>query len=400
MKIYLHFENVGIGDCLLLYLNSEDDTYKMLIDCGKYNSSIKKLFEVDYKIKHIDKLIITHFDNDHIIGVIELLKALPDLKINDIWFNCYRHLPKGEEIQLTDFQRKKIEELYQHLNSTNHLIEHDISAENALSLSNILANNSEWLKVWNTLSISLNEKKEYDLGKWGNIRLLSPTTIELEQLEKVFKVEFCKKLYGKAETTSFEKNNEIYELLLRTIDDNTNELPDNEFSISTKLLLNKQLIQAYSREISPIDNTETNRSSIAFIWSINNHSILFLGDSAPDVILEQIREYKLEKGLAEKVLYFDAIKVSHHGSKRNISSELLKEIDSMNFIFCGRSEKRPDEICISKIINRSLPEGIAVRNLIFNNENEVIRNFNRNINIQQELNFTISINTFIEFDWE
>jgi glyoxylase-like metal-dependent hydrolase (beta-lactamase superfamily II) len=36
----------------------------------------------------IELLVVTHIDNDHIVGIIELLKAdHPALKIHDIWFN-------------------------------------------------------------------------------------------------------------------------------------------------------------------------------------------------------------------------------------------------------------------------------------------------------------------------
>ncbi|MEI8273273.1 MAG: MBL fold metallo-hydrolase, partial [Paludibacter sp.] len=101
MKVNLHFENVGIGDCLLLNLRDNGQEFTMLIDCGKYNSKIKELFEKTYKITKLDKLVITHFDDDHIKGVIELLKDRPELKIEDIWFNCFRHLPKDKEIELT-----------------------------------------------------------------------------------------------------------------------------------------------------------------------------------------------------------------------------------------------------------------------------------------------------------
>lgn len=45
----------------------------MLIDCEKNNNKFKKLITDTYKITKLDKLIITHFDDDHIKCVIELL---------------------------------------------------------------------------------------------------------------------------------------------------------------------------------------------------------------------------------------------------------------------------------------------------------------------------------------
>lgn len=396
MKVNLHFENVGIGDCLLLHLRDNGQEFIMLIDCGKYNSKIKELFEETYKITKLDKLVITHFDDDHIKGVIELLKDSPELKIEDIWFNCFRHLPQGNEIELTDFQKTKIEELYSELGSKYKPVETDITAEQSLSLSNILSKNTNWSSSWSDERISVDNQKEFDLGQWGKIHLLSPTDNEIKELENLYKLEFCKKLYGKADDFSSEQRNSIYELLLRTFEDTDTEFPEEEYPISSKQLLNKRAIEDYSKTVVKIDDNETNRSSIAFIWTLNNHKILFLGDSTPDIVLKQIQLHKETNGITDSPLLFDAIKVSHHGSKRNITNELLNEIDSEVYIFSGTSQKRPDEICISKIINRKLPQGIKERKLYFNHKNDIVKNFSDNITIQKQLAFSIIIDSKVE----
>lgn len=396
MEINLHFENVGIGDCLLLNLRDNGQAFTMLVDCGKYNSKIKELFEETYNIKKLDKLVITHFDDDHIKGVIELLKNNPKLEIENIWFNCFRHLPQGEEIELTEFQKVKIEELYSELGSKYKPVETYITAEQSLSLSNTLSKNTNWSSSWNDERISVDNQKEFDLGQWGKIHLLSPTDNEIKELVNLYKLEFCKKLYGKADDYSSKQRNSIYELLLRTFEDMDSEFTEEEYTISSKQLLNRRAVEDYSKKVVTIDDSETNRSSIAFIWTLNNHKILFLGDSTPDIILKQIQSYKEKNSITDTPLLFDAIKVSHHGSKRNITNELLIEIDSEVYIFSGTSQKRPDEICISKIINRKLPQGIKERKLYFNYKNDIVKNFSDNTTIQKQLTFSIIIDSKVE----
>src|SRR5262249_16992352 len=46
---------------------------------------------------HIDLLVATHIDNDHIGGIMDVILDMPaGLTIGDIWFNGYRHLPRSD----------------------------------------------------------------------------------------------------------------------------------------------------------------------------------------------------------------------------------------------------------------------------------------------------------------
>lgn len=396
MKVNLHFECVGEGDCLLLNIYN-NETYNILIDCGKNNSKIKELFK-NYNIAKLDHLIVTHIDNDHIIGLVDLLENNSELKIENIWFNCYQHLPDQESIPLTPFQRKKIESLYNQLPTLYENIEGVISAAKALTLAEILNKNIAWKKVWYQTPISVNERKSWDFNGFGKFEIISPTDKELQDLEEVYKIEFCKKLFGKSNYKEIENSKEIYELLLRILEQEEDLKSDVEYSISAKSILTKRNVIDYSNAITNIDNSPTNRSSIAFIWEMNNHKILFLGDAAPDIILKHIKEKKHEVGI-KQVMLFDAIKVSHHGSNRSISNELLEEIDTEIYIFSGYSSKRPDEITISKIISRPLIEGIKNRTLIFNCENDIVKNFRSNETLKKEYNYDVVIDSKIEWKW-
>ncbi len=88
------------GDCILITIEKED--IHILIDGGTaetYRNYLKtRLIQLKNEGKVIDLLIVTHIDNDHIGGIIELLKENGSdmdskiIRIKNIWHNSYRHL--------------------------------------------------------------------------------------------------------------------------------------------------------------------------------------------------------------------------------------------------------------------------------------------------------------------
>lgn len=88
------------GDCLLITIINED--IHILIDGGTANTYRtylrERLIQLRNDGKAIDLLVVTHIDNDHIGGIIELLKENGSnenphiIEIRNIWHNSYRHL--------------------------------------------------------------------------------------------------------------------------------------------------------------------------------------------------------------------------------------------------------------------------------------------------------------------
>lgn len=72
-----------------------------------------------------------------------------------------------------------------------------------------------------------------------------------------------------------------------------------------------------------------NSSSIAFIAEYNKKNILFLADSNPDIVCEQLDVM----GYTEtNPLIAECVKLGHHGSKYNTTQNLLKRIKTNSFI--------------------------------------------------------------------
>jgi len=88
------------GDCLWLEYGTPPATRLVLIDGGLRPTTAVLLRRLEQArrergvdVLEVELLVVTHIDNDHILGVIELLEnAPPWLKIKDIWFNGRRQL--------------------------------------------------------------------------------------------------------------------------------------------------------------------------------------------------------------------------------------------------------------------------------------------------------------------
>lgn len=99
-------------------------------------------------------------------------------------------------------------------------------------------------------------------------------------------------------------------------------------------------------------------------WEIKK---LLLGDATSGVVIEGIMAYKKKNQIPlETKIYFDAIKVPHHGSDVNLSKELLKHIDNPNWIFCGCTSSAPHLHTLANIIYQPLLDAIQKRKLCFN----------------------------------
>ena len=75
-EIWIEMLPANEGDCILITIPRED--IRMLIDGGTsetYTSCLReRLLQIKEKGKGLDLLVVTHIDNDHIGGIIELLK--------------------------------------------------------------------------------------------------------------------------------------------------------------------------------------------------------------------------------------------------------------------------------------------------------------------------------------
>jgi len=114
-------------------------------------------------------------------------------------------------------------------------------------------------------------------------------------------------------------------------------------------------------------NDLLNSTSIACLIEYKNKKALMLGDAHPEIISKQLKNI-LKKKQIEKI-NIDVIKISHHGSKHNTTSELLSLIYCNRFIIStdgSRPYNHPDIETINKIIIYAINAGFSNIYFYFN----------------------------------
>lgn len=98
-----------------------------------------------------------------------------------------------------------------------------------------------------------------------------------------------------------------------------------------------------------------NNSSTVLLFNIDGHKILFTGDAGKTALLQAVNYAENRGIMLNDLRFFD---VPHHGSKRNISSKILKKIRAENaFVSAAKdSPKHPAK----KVTNGLLKHGTKV----------------------------------------
>ena len=108
------------------------------------------------------------------------------------------------------------------------------------------------------------------------------------------------------------------------------------------------------------DTSVTNKSSLSFLIEYDGKRMLFTGDAVPSDIVQTLSCMGYSK---QNRLKLDVLKVSHHGSRNNTSTELLQMIECRKFLIStdGTRYGHPDKEALARIIyTQDCPE------LIFN----------------------------------
>lgn len=244
------------GDSFLVKFEHKNKKYNILIDCGfksTYNNYIKSELEC---IENLDLLVLTHIDDDHINGAVELFKdydVLKKLNIKNIWFNDLYQIIKnnyGIKIDLATEEEKAL---------SNGSFDEDIGFKSAKTLSNYILE-SKYSNVWNK-EIGLIQckhelyKEVYPINKDIKFVLLSPNSNRIDELFN----EWCNAM--KIEINNLKIDNECINSFYNYFEnyDKFSTIFDEECSC-------KQVDFEKLSEEEFDDDSTANNSSIAFFY--------------------------------------------------------------------------------------------------------------------------------------
>ena len=281
------------GDCLVLEYGSGSGAHRILIDGGlgsKYEVGLGTHLAAPVgDPPQFDIVIVTHVDRDHIDGVIRALRD-QHLHSADIWFNG-----RDEISALVEGSARGVRQ------------GDELSAL-------IPADRRNRVVDGQAIHVPLTGPVHFELPGDASCTLLSPSRKRLE------------KLLAKWPDP------------LRVVDDATEDL------------LNR-LDDPLPRGPGEFgeDSSVANGSSIAFLFEVGDVSLLLTGDAFASDLEATIGQLIAQRGVPK--LRVDLFKLSHHGSRQNMTDGLLDLIDPGAVLVCtdGSKFRHPDEDALQKI---------------------------------------------------
>lgn len=358
-QIEIYVFQAGEGDSFLITIINREKEINLLIDCGTYATYDqyirKKLLDMAQNGREIDYLILTHIHSDHIGGAIPFLKE--NGSSNDAKVIPIRHILYNGflGLQMQHYQdglcsgREKM--IYQGICGKRAAIlskkcdKKLITLNEELCLSKLLLDGGyDWNDGGGILpkKIVTNQFGKIDVEENISIQLLSPGLNELIAMNQEWE-KYLKRIYSKIHFDDNSLTRSAYEAFQYILN-------EKEYEEITQLIgqpiPDREGIERLASSKGNYDYTHENSSSIAFLLQVDKKRLLFLGDSCIGICYRKLRDLY---GIGETEM--DLIKLSHHGSERNISERFLRQFGSENYLIsAGTGIKRPSKKTLALLL--------------------------------------------------
>lgn len=269
---------------------------------------------------HIELLVVTHVDLDHILGVIELLNDLPPgITFGDIWFNGWDQL-KADGLE-------------------------PMGIKEGIDLSEILEQHhaDTWNKASQGRAIALGTDDalvRYELKGGMETTVLAPGREQLRKLRENWHEVI--EGFGAAEEAEARGEEPVEP-----------DIPGLEVmgAIDVPTLAES----AFSE-----DDAVPNGSSVALMLEFGGRRALMLGDAHPSVVATS-----LHRLAPDGRFHAEVVKLAHHGSRNNTDRKLASMLDAPIWIFSSNganNTKHPHREAVARVLH----DGAGVETLVFN----------------------------------
>ena len=301
----------GNGDALWIEYDDGPRTRRLVIDggtSGTWTEGLRARIDgLPEDERTFELLIVTHIDGDHIEGALGLLNAASlGVTFEDVWFNGWKHLTELEEMG---------------------------PVEGELLTKTIVDRGLPWNKAFDGGPIVVGEDEEelprVELAGGLSLTVLTPTRSRLLDLKEVWR----EAIVDAGLDPDAPRPLEDLELP-----------PDLE-----PLGVTRPDVRALSAVPFREDTAEANGSSIVVLLEHDGKRALLTGDGFPSDVHAGVK--RLLDDPADR-LALDAFKVPHHGSRFNLSTDLLRSLDCKLHLFSsnGSRTKHPHTESIARLL--------------------------------------------------
>lgn len=293
------------GDALWITYGARDDRHHVLVDAGPGEQIDTLVPELEKRIaalpgrkNRVELFIVTHIDADHIQGAVSLLSDPRRVPLfRDVWFNGWKHV--SEVLGGVDAERL-----------TASLDRHP----------------DHWNAAFGGRGVRIEDEGPLPvktLAGGMRITVIGPEAVALRRLAPEWEKAVRKAGLVPGEGAAIARRSWMRDQLLGGFD------PD---------------LLALSRFSS--DPSRPNVAGISVIAEYGRKRVLLLGDAAPAPILRALDR------LGPRPHVFDAVKMAHHGSRRNTSLEFAQAVQAKKWLVStdGAVFEHPDPEAVARVV--------------------------------------------------
>jgi len=313
------------GDCLMLHYGTEDDPKLIMIDggpAGVYNKHLRPRLDEIINARNltgaleVEALMVSHVDDDHIRGILDLMSELRDAKennvsrfinISSVWHNSFEDVIGKVPDQLKEaFESKSVTasvdgelpDFTLDLDESNETIESSLKVLSSVKQGQQLRRDVKHVldaepNIFfdGELIVARENSAALDLENSLSFTVVGPMLPELE---------------------------ELWEAQQKWLEDLAAEGKTAEDVLSNY-----------------VDKSVPNLSSLVVLAEVDGKKMLLTGDARGDKIIEGL---KLVGLLDEGKIEVDVLKVPHHGSSNNLDKDFFDKVIAHNYVFSGNGE--------------------------------------------------------------
>lgn len=317
------------GDCLILHYGSTDEPHMVLIDggpAGVYTNLRDRLEQIrdargleEQQPLNVDLLMVSHVDDDHIQGILDLTKELKEaadasqpgiVKLLGVWHNSFENIIEETPTPLpaafdkfgpASMDGELPEDLSDHIEDEDaEAVRSSLKILQSVRQGAQLRRNLNGLGLGSSINTFFQAKKlvlaegqnSVPMGNGLSFTVVGPMNAEVEALRKKHQ-QWLKELAKEGKKA-------------------------------------EDVLAAY------VDKSVTNLSSIVVVAKVDDKTMLLTGDAVGNKVLEGLELVGLVQPGGE--LTVDILKVPHHGSSNNVEIDFFKRIIAKDYVFSGNGE--------------------------------------------------------------